>query len=42
VTSVYVVEGQHNELADFGYNQDGKKGKKQLMVDSGPMPRANR
>jgi transposase len=29
VTSVY-FEGQHNELADFGYNRDGKRGKKQM------------
>ena len=27
VTSVY-FEGQDNEQADFGYNRDGKKGKK--------------
>ena len=31
VTSVY-FEGQHNELADFGYNRDGKRGKKQLVA----------
>jgi hypothetical protein len=31
VTSVY-FEGQHNELAEFGYNRDGKKGKKQMVV----------
>jgi transposase len=31
VTSAY-FEGQHNELADFGYNRDGKKGKKQMVV----------
>ena len=31
VTSVY-FEGQHNELAAFGYNRDGKKGKKQLVA----------
>lgn len=31
VTSSY-FEGQHNELADFGYNRDGKKGKKQMVV----------
>ena len=31
VTSVY-FEGQHNELADFGYNRDGKSGKKQLVA----------
>ena len=29
VTSVY-FEGQHNELAAFGYNRDGKRGKKQM------------
>jgi hypothetical protein len=31
VTSVY-FEGQHNELAAFGYHRDGKKGKKQIVV----------
>ena len=31
VTSVY-FEGQDNELADFGYNRDGKSGKKQLVA----------
>jgi transposase len=31
VTSVY-FEGWDNELADFGYNRDGKKGKKQLVA----------
>jgi len=31
VTSVY-FEGFQNELADFGYNRDGKKGKKQLVA----------
>ena len=31
VTSVY-FEGQQNELAAFGYNRDGKKGKKQLVA----------
>jgi len=31
VTSVY-FEGQHNELAEFGYNRDGKKGKKQMVA----------
>jgi transposase len=31
VTSAY-FEGQHNELADFGYNRDGKTGKKQLVA----------
>lgn len=31
VTSVY-FEGQDNELAAFGYNRDGKKGKKQLIA----------
>ena len=31
VTSVY-FEGQDNELADFGYNRDGKKGKKQMVA----------
>src|SRR5260370_25721803 len=29
--SVY-FEGLENELADFGYNRDGKKGKKQLVA----------
>ena len=31
VTSSY-VEGQQNELAAYGYNRDGKKGKKQIVV----------
>src|SRR5262244_3747589 len=31
VTSSY-VEGTHNELAAFGYNRDGKKGKLQIVV----------
>lgn len=31
VTSVY-FEGQDNELAEFGYNRDGKAGKKQLIA----------
>jgi transposase len=31
VTSSY-LEGQYNELAAFGYNRDGKKGKKQIVV----------
>jgi hypothetical protein len=31
VTSVY-FEGLENELADFEYNRDGKKGKKQLVA----------
>lgn len=31
VTSVY-FEGQHNELAEYGYNRDGKKGKKQMVA----------
>ena len=31
VTSSY-LEGMHNELAAFGYNRDGKKGKKQIVV----------
>ena len=31
VTSVY-FEGQKNELAQFGYNRDGKKGEKQMVV----------
>lgn len=31
VTSVY-FEGQHNQLAEFGYNRDGKKGKKQMVA----------
>ena len=31
VTSVY-FEGLENELADFGYNRDGKAGKKQLVA----------
>lgn len=31
VTSTY-LEGLHNALAAFGYNRDGKKGKKQLVI----------
>jgi Transposase DDE domain len=31
VTSSY-VEGTHNELAAFGYNRDGKRGKLQIVV----------
>ncbi len=31
VTSSY-LEGQHNELAEYGYNRDGKKGKKQIVI----------
>jgi transposase len=31
VTSSY-LEGIYNELAEFGYNRDGKKGKKQIVV----------
>jgi len=31
VTSSY-FEGQYNELAAYGYNRDGKKGKKQIAV----------
>jgi hypothetical protein len=31
VTSVY-FEGQHNALAEYGYNRDGKKGKKQMVA----------
>ena len=31
VTSVY-FEGQKNELAAFGYNRDGKRGKKQMVA----------
>ncbi len=31
VTSSY-LEGQCNELADYGYNRDGKKGKKQIVI----------
>ena len=31
VTSGY-LEGQQNELAEYGYNRDGKKGKKQIVV----------
>lgn len=31
VTSVY-FEGMHNDLAEFGYNRDGKKGKKQMVA----------
>ena len=31
VTSSY-LEGVHNELAVFGYNRDGKKGKRQIVI----------
>jgi len=31
VTSSY-FEGDQNELADYGYNRDGKKGKKQIVI----------
>ena len=31
VTSSY-FEGEHNELAAFGYNRDGKKGKRQVVI----------
>jgi transposase len=31
VTSSY-LEGAQNELAEYGYNRDGKKGKKQIVV----------
>ena len=31
VTSSY-FEGMHNELSAFGYNRDGKKGKKQIVI----------
>ena len=31
VTSVY-FEGQHNELAAFGYNREGKRGKRQMVA----------
>src|SRR3972149_1629764 len=31
VTSTY-LEGMHNELAEFGYNRDGKRGKKQIVI----------
>jgi transposase len=31
VTSCY-FEGEHNELADYGYNRDGKRGKKQIVI----------
>lgn len=31
VTSSY-LEGEHNQLAAFGYNRDGKKGKRQIVI----------
>jgi transposase len=31
VTSSY-LEGQENELGEYGYNRDGKKGKKQVVI----------
>src|SRR6266849_9471950 len=31
VTSTY-LEGEHNALGEFGYNRDGKKGKRQIVI----------
>jgi hypothetical protein len=31
VTSSY-LEGEHNALAEYGYNRDGKRGKKQIVI----------
>jgi len=31
VTSSY-LEGDQNELGEWGYNRDGKKGKKQIVI----------
>lgn len=31
VTSTY-LEGEHNELGEFGYNRDGKRGKQQIVL----------
>jgi transposase len=31
VTSSY-LEGGHNELGEYGYNRDGKRGKKQIVI----------
>ncbi len=31
VTSSY-LEGEHNELAEYGYNRDGKRGKLQIVI----------
>ena len=31
VTSSY-LEGDQNELGEYGYNRDGKKGKKQIVI----------
>lgn len=31
ITSTY-LEGEQNELAEYGYNRDGKKGKKQINI----------
>lgn len=31
VTSSY-LEGEHNELSNFGYNRDGKAGKRQIVI----------
>ena len=28
----YVRRGEHNELAEYGYNRDKKKGKKQIVI----------
>ena len=45
VTSSY-LEGEHNELGEFGYNRDGKRGKQQIVIgllaDSGGEPLAVR
>ena len=31
MTSSY-LEGEHNELGEFGYNRDGKRGKLQIVI----------
>ena len=30
--SPVATKGSHNELAAFGYNRDGKKGKRQIVI----------
>jgi len=37
VTSSY-LEGTENELGAFGYNRDGKKGKRQIVIGCNPCP----
>jgi hypothetical protein len=41
VTSSY-LEGERNELAAFGYNRDGKRGKRQIVIGCSAMRRVRR